>query len=269
MDGAGNNRDSITDMLDYRHRRVRIRADPPTTGPVRTRFATLGWRSEYYEIKPMSPQGINAARAEKVPKIDRFIATFHLPYVAGIKYLPVAPRQKEILTNNPLFTPLRQILLTMFNLASIRVFLVWEKPAPALIVYMVMIVVETSDNRTLQPSAWRDLAQYVVQLIIQLLVPGTNLVVPPVGKITVELPEEVAEFKAAVEGSAGGLVFDAVPGETHVLVIDESGFQAIIEKQRNLPVFLRSTGVMFNTEEWRRVLRQAALDKARPATGPS
>ena len=255
----------FNDMLDYRHRRGAYAGEPGDHWARPDAVCHTRAAREYYEIKPMSAAGINAATNEsrgKFGKIDKFISKFALPYVRGVKYLPVGVKRKEILTNNPQFTANRQILLTMFGLSNIRVFLIWERPDAALILYMVEIVVETNDNRTLQDSAMRDLARYVVKLIIQLSVPGTKLVTPPAGKITVELPEEVLEFKATVEGSAGGLVFDAVPGETHLLVIEESGFKAIIERQRSLPAFLRSSGSMFKTEEWRRVLRQAAAEEA-------
>jgi hypothetical protein len=58
------------------------------------------------------------------------------------------------------------------------------------------------------------------------------------------------------------MVFDGVPGETHLLVIEEPGFQRIIERQRQLPPLLRSAAPMFSREEWLRFLRESAAEQA-------
>jgi hypothetical protein len=134
-----------------------------------------------------------------------------------------------------------------------------------MILYVIKISVKTKDSRPASKGAMRDLAKYVLALAIQIEVPEANLVKPPKGVISVEVPPELNHFKAAIKASAGGMVFDAVPGETHLLVIEERGFQRIIERQRQLPLFLRSTGPMFNHEEWQRAIRQfdAALASQR------
>jgi hypothetical protein len=49
----------------------------------------------------------------------------------------------------------------------------------------------------------RDLARFVLALAIQTEVPSANLVKPPDGKTTVEVPPELDGFKETIRASAG------------------------------------------------------------------
>ena len=153
--------------------------------------------------------------------------------------------------------------MNMFKLTEIRLFVVWERPMPAMILYAIRITVKTRDARPAAKGAMKDLAKHVLTLAVQIEVPEARLVEPPSGVISVDVPPELSDFREVIKASAGGLVFDGVPGETHLLVIDEPGFQRIIERQRQLPPLLRSVGPMFSSEEWQRILREGAAEQAR------
>ena len=148
-------------------------------------------------------------------------------------------------------------LISMFKLTEIRIFLVWTRPNPGMILYSVKIMIKTRDARPAKKGAMNSLAGFVFALLLQTET-GQQLVQPPKGIITVEVPPELNDFREAIKASAGGMVFDAVPGETHLLVIEEPGFQRIIDRQRQLPPLMRSVGPMFDSEEWRRALRDGS-----------
>lgn len=255
--------DRVKAMRDYRHRQGTYAGRPIEWARPDAVCHTTSAR-EYYEIKPLSDPGITNANS-KFAKIDQFIATFKLPYTRGEKYMADGKRRrKEIVSDNPEFLLMRNNLLGMFKLKNIRIFVTWERPVKAMIIYALEVEVETDDKRNQETAAMRNLARFAAQLAIRAVVPeAASLVPPPQGVIRVELPPELADFKDPITASAGRMVFDAVPGETHLLVIEEEGFQRIIERQRRLPPLLRSAGSMFITEEWRRVLRESAADQAR------
>ncbi len=252
--------DRVKAMRDYRHRRGAYASLPPeewrrpdaVCQPPRRR------RVRRKSSRGLLDPGITAAK-EKFAKIDKFITTFKLPYTRGVKYMADGKRRrKEIVSDNSMFRLMLNNLLRMFKLKNIRLFVAWERPTEAMIIYAFEVEVETDDKRNQAAAAMRNLARFAAQLAIRAVVPeAASLVQSPQGVIRVELPPELADFKEAITASAGGMVFDAVPGERHLLVIEEEGFQRIIERQRRLPPLLRSAGPMFITEEWRRVLRES------------
>jgi len=257
-------------MKDWRHRRKEFATPPPEDWKRPDAVCHTRVAKEYYEIKPMSPSGIDNAE-EKFRVIDEFIAgplaprppwEKPLPYVRGEKYMTENEIREKEIEIPALLQPMLKILLDMFKLTEIRIFVVWNRPMPAMILYLFKIVVKTKDNRPAKSGAMQSLAEYVLKLAIQAET-GAALVKPPAGVITVEVPPELDEFKEAIKASAGGMVFDGVPGETHLLVIEEPGFQRIIERQRQLPPFLRSAGPMFNHEEWQKAIRDFDAEQAR------
>lgn len=251
----------VSRMMDYRHRRGEFKDLPSDSWKRPDAVCHTGTAREYYEIKPLTDPGITAAN-EKFEKIDKFVSKFSLPYRRGERYMTTGERREKEIKIPAALKSLLNNLLTMFKLRNIRIFVVWERPMPAMIVYFFKVTVETDDERTKAAGAMQSLAMFALALAIQTEVPIANLVKPPSGKTTVEVPPELEDFKEAIQASAGAMVFDAVPGETHFLVIEEAGFQRIIERQRQLPSLLRLTGPMFNSEEWRRVLREDAIQRA-------
>jgi hypothetical protein len=251
----------VSRMMDYRHRRGEFKDLPSDSWKRPDAVCHTGAAREYYEIKPLTDPGITAAN-EKFEKIDKFVSKFGLPYRRGERYMTTGERREKEIKIPSALKALLNNLLSMFKLRNIRIFVVWERPMPAMIVYFFKVKVETDDERTKAVGAMRSLAMFALALAIQTEVLGANLVKPPIGTTTVEVPPELDNFKEAIRASAGGMVFDGVPGETHFLVIEETGFQRIIERQRQLPPLMRSTGPMFNSEEWRRVLREDAIQRA-------
>jgi hypothetical protein len=248
-------RTQLTRMLDYRHHRNEFAS---LTEDWKRPDAVCGTRQakEYYEIKPMSDPGIIAANY-KFEQFDKFLKKFELRYRRGTSYMTESERREKEIDFSLVAKSSINNLLSMFKLRSIRLFVVWERPMPAMILYFIKIKIDTRDSRPARGKAvLRNLARFVLSLAIQDAT-GANLVSLPKGVTEVKLPEELSDYTKALSESAGGWVFDAVPGETHLWVIEEAGYQRIIERQRQLPWWLRSAGPMFNSEEWTRFLREA------------
>jgi hypothetical protein len=195
-------RAEVERMKDYRHRRGEFATLPPESWARPDGVCHTTVAREYYEIKPISHSGITGAQ-EKFEKFDKFVAKFGLPYLRGQRYMTERERREaEIKIPGPLKSMLNN-LLAMFKLKNIRIFVVWERPMPAMILYFIKITVETDDERTKRVGAMRDLARFVLALAIQTEVPSANLVKPPDGKTTVEVPPELDGFKETIRASAG------------------------------------------------------------------
>jgi hypothetical protein len=266
----------VSRMRDWRHRRREFAVPPPEEWKRPDAVCHTRAAKEYYEIKPLSASGIPAAD-EKLKIFDEFLAgpqpsdPHHrppwekpLPYVRGTKYMTDKETRSAEIKIPPALQGALNVLLSMFNLTEIQLFVVWERPMPAMILYLIKIRIKTRDARPAKQEAMKDLARYALALAVQTAT-GAALVTPPKGTITVEVPPELDDFKEAIKASAGGMVFDCVPGETHLLVIEEPGFQRIIERVRQLPPLLRSVraGRMFSSEEWQRALREDADARAK------
>jgi len=255
-------RSKVTAMLDYRHRRGAYANKPNGHWKRPDAVCDTPIAREFYEIKPMSDPGIIAAN-EKFRLIGEFTEEFDLPYVRGEKYMTDNERKEKELKIPSVLRPAIDRLLRMFGLRSVKVYVVWERPMPGMIVYCIKVVVERDDGRSARMRAMRNFAKYVLQLLIQAEVPEASLGVPqPRGVVTVDVPPELNFCKELLAATAGDMVEDVVPGETHLLVIEEEGFQQIIEKQRQMPLLLAQTGPMTNNALWHSAIMQGNAEAA-------
>ncbi|MGY4598009.1 hypothetical protein ACVWXL_005755 [Bradyrhizobium sp. GM22.5] len=241
-------------MINFRDRSGEFKGLPSGSWSRPDAIVHTAIAKEYYEIKPISDPGILGAN-KKFENLDRFCTTFALPYQRGTLYMSDTD-SKEAEITSPAIKALFETLAKTFGLKNIRLFLVWQRPAPGLIVYFVRVQVEGDEERLKNNSAMRDLAQHALRLAIQSVVPEANLVKIPNGEIKVDVPPELGDFRETIRIFAGSSVIDGVPGETHLLVVSDAMFKRIIERQRQLPPLLRSAGPMFKSDEWARAIRE-------------
>jgi hypothetical protein len=137
----------------------------------------IHWGSvrEYYEIKPMSGSSM-AGGQRKFPKIDDFIAEFHLPYVRGERYMAndAYRRRRPILTDNATFQAELRTLQAMLGLRDLRLYVTWEKPEAGLIVYALEVTAETRGEQEPRNYPKEELARTVFALAMQATGNGTG-----------------------------------------------------------------------------------------------